>query len=82
MGSASWTEPLEFETVNGSITLQLPQTTETEIRAETVNGDISTDFPVTVRGSFSKKRMDGTIGRGGRTLVLKTVNGSVKLNSH
>src|SRR4029434_8276068 len=81
MGSASWTEPLAFETVNGSITLQLPPATETEIKAETVNGDISTDFPVSVRGNLSKKRLDGTIGRGGRTLVLKTVNGSVKLNS-
>ena len=81
MGSASWSEPLEFETVNGSITLQLPQATDTDIRAETVNGNISTDFPISVRGSFSGKRIDGTIGRGGRALVLKTVNGSVRLNA-
>ena len=71
LGSASWTEPLEFGTVNGSITLQLPAATETEIRAETVNGNISTDFPVSVRGSFTGKRIEGTIGRGGARLFSR-----------
>lgn len=79
MGRADWTQGLEFETVNGSITLNLPATTNTELRAETLNGDITTDFPMTVQGRFSKRYINGTIGSGGRELSLKTVNGSIQV---
>jgi hypothetical protein len=79
MGSANWTSPLEFETVNGGITLDLPSGLNTEVRAETLNGDISTDFPLMGQTRTSRRRMSGTIGTGGRELVLKTINGSIKL---
>lgn len=72
----------EFTTVNGGITLELPANLAAEVRAETVNGDIDTDFPLSVSGRFSSRRLVGTIGSGttsGRTLYLKTVNGSLKL---
>ena len=78
-GRADWTRPLEFETVNGSITLSLPAETNTELRAETLNGDISTDFQMTVQGRISKRHIRGTIGNGGRELSLKTVNGSIQV---
>jgi len=77
LGRADWTNELEFETVNGGITLSLPATTSTEIRAETLNGDIQSDFQMTVSGRFSKRHINGTIGSGGRELTLKTVNGSI-----
>jgi hypothetical protein len=80
MGRADWSDGLQFETVNGGITLDLPATTSTELEAETLNGDISTDFPMTVQGRFSKRHMSGTIGSGGRHLSLKTVNGSIRIN--
>jgi hypothetical protein len=80
MGRANWTEGLEFETVNGGITLSLPATTSTELEAETLNGDITTDFQITVQGRFSKRHLSGTIGSGGRNLSLKTVNGSIRVN--
>ena len=79
VGKADWTRALEFETVNGGITLDLPQGTNTEVEAETVNGDIMSDFPLTVQGRFSRKHLNGTIGSGGRMLQLKTVNGSIQL---
>ena len=72
----------EFTTVNGGITLELPASLAAEVRAETMNGDIQTDFPLTVSGRFSPRKLVGTIGSGttsGRTLYLKTVNGSLKL---
>jgi hypothetical protein len=80
MGRADWTDGLEFETVNGSITLDLPATTSTELEAETLNGDITTDFPMTLQGRLSKRHISGTIGSGGRHLSLKTVNGSIRVN--
>ena len=79
MGRADWTGPMEFTTVNGGITLSFPATLSTEVRAETMNGDIDSDFPLTVSGRFGPRRVRATIGAGGRTLELKTVNGSIKL---
>jgi putative adhesin len=79
MGSTDWTHALEFSTVNGSITVDLPANLSTDLRARSVNGDISTDFPLTVTGRVSPQRLDGTIGAGGRSLDMTTVNGSVRL---
>lgn len=79
MGSADWAGRIEFETVNGSITVELPAGTNTEVEAETVNGDISTDFPLTVRGRFNSRHISGVIGTGGRELEFETVNGSITI---
>jgi hypothetical protein len=79
LGSADWADVLEFKTVNGSITLELPEHLSTDVRAESLNGDISTDFPITTTGRVSPRRLTGTIGAGGRSIEMTTVNGSVKL---
>jgi hypothetical protein len=79
MGSANWSDSREFKTVNGGIDLDLPATLSTQIEAETFNGEIASDFPLTVPGRISRKRMSGTIGGGGRELLLKTLNGSIRL---
>ena len=79
LARADWAGEAEFTTVNGGITLTLPATVSTEIRAETVNGDLDTDFPLTVSGRFSPRHLRGTIGQGGRTLKLTTVNGNIRL---
>jgi hypothetical protein len=79
MGRADWADALEFKTINGGISLDMPSSLSTKIEAETFNGDISSDFPLTVLGRVSRKHMSGTIGDGGRQLLLKTLNGSIKL---
>jgi hypothetical protein len=79
MGRADWSGTLEMRTVNGSITLTLPATLNTDVRAATVNGDITADFPITIQGRVSRRRLEGTIGAGGRTLSLDSVNGSITL---
>lgn len=79
LGRADWRDELSFETVNGSLTVSLPESASTEVKARTVNGDISTDFPLTVRGRMVGRKLDGTLGSGGRTLSLETVNGSIHL---
>jgi DUF4097 and DUF4098 domain-containing protein YvlB len=78
-GRADWAGDAEFKTVNGSITLTLPSSTGAEVRASTVNGEIETDFPLTVSGRVSRRHLSGTIGGGGRTLEMETVNGSIQL---
>ena len=80
LGRADWTGSLEFETVNGSITVELPEGVGAEVTGRTVNGSIETDFPLTVRGRFSPRRFTGTIGDGGRRIWMETVNGSLRLH--
>ena len=79
MGRADWPDTLAMATVNGSITLTLPADLSTDVKASTVNGDISSDFPMTVSGRISRRRVQGTIGGGGRLLSLDSVNGSITL---
>ena len=79
MGRADWTGSLDFETVNGSITVELPADLDARVEASTVNGDMHTDFPLTIQGRWGPRRITGTIGEGGRTLHLSTVNGGISL---
>src|SRR5216683_7696779 len=79
MGRANWTNVLEFSTVNGGITLTLPPKLDTDVQAKTVNGEIESDYPLTITGRFGPRRLRGTIGAGGRSLNLSTVNGEIRL---
>lgn len=79
MGRADWTGDLDFNTVNGSITVEMPADAGAHVKASTVNGGLETDFPLTIQGKFSNRKMEGTIGGGGRDLSLETVNGSIRL---
>ncbi|HXM39453.1 MAG TPA: DUF4097 family beta strand repeat-containing protein [Gemmatimonadales bacterium] len=79
MGRANWENELEFSTVNGGITLVMPAKLDTDVRASSVNGDINSDYPLTITGRFGPRRVRGTIGAGGRTLNLSTVNGEIRL---
>jgi hypothetical protein len=79
MEKANWNGKLDFTTVNGSVTLDMPADLNCELSVSTVNGHISSDYPITVDGKFSPRHLKGTIGAGGRDLVIKTVNGSVNI---
>jgi hypothetical protein len=79
LGAATWKGPLDFKTVNGGITVELPKGAGATVSAKTVNGGIETDFPLTVKGQFGRRSVNGTIGSGGGELNLETVNGSIQL---
>jgi hypothetical protein len=79
MKSAKWPDRLDFRTVNGGITLDLPEGVAADVEAKTVNGEVSTDFPLTVMGRFGPRRVNGKIGAGGPRLSLETVNGNIRL---
>jgi Toastrack DUF4097 len=69
----------EYTTTNGSITVELGGSVNADVDMRTVNGRLSSDFPLTVEGSFSPRRLHATLGKGGTTLRLSTVNGSIRL---
>ncbi len=79
MGKADWTGEVELSTVNGSIRASLPANFSAVVNGKTVNGSIESEFPLTVQGKFGPRSIHGTIGAGGRTLDLETVNGSITL---
>lgn len=79
MGSSRWNGEVNLETVNGDIILDIEGELDANVRAQTVNGGITTDYPLTVQGRFGPKSVRGTIGQGGGTLALNTVNGSIEL---
>jgi len=70
---------IELETVNGAVTAVLPSRLNAVVDAATVNGRVETDFPLQVTGKISPRHVRGTIGSGGMTLKLNTVNGSVTI---
>jgi len=74
------TGDVHLTTVNGSVSAGLPRQINAEIDAQTVNGRVETDFPVKIVGKISPRHLRGTIGNGGATLKLVTVNGSITLH--
>jgi hypothetical protein len=75
--------PVKFSTVNGGIVLSLPAELNANLEMSTVNGSVtSEDFPITVQGRFDRRRISGTIGKGGPELRVSTVNGSITLRKN
>jgi hypothetical protein len=72
---------LEFETVNGAISVTLPRDINADVEARTVNGSITPDIPITVSGRLRRNELVGRIGQGGRALRLRTVNGSIRIRA-
>jgi DUF4097 and DUF4098 domain-containing protein YvlB len=79
LGRADWDGTLKLQTVNGGIDVTMPEGLSADVKCSTVNGDISTDFPLTVRGKIARRKLEGTIGSGGRLLEMTTVNGGIEL---
>src|SRR5215467_194463 len=79
MGNAAWDGTLKINSVNGSVKIEFPDDLNADVKFSSVNGRISSDFPITISGGFVGHSAHGTIGKGGRALVIETVNGSVDL---
>jgi hypothetical protein len=79
LGRADWPKELAFRTVNGSIHLNLPVSTQTSVDATCVNGRVTVDFPVSAQAEATRQHVAGTIGAGGRDLKVATVNGGVHI---
>ena len=79
MGRTDWPGKLKFETVNGTVSVAFQGDLNATVSAGTINGDIVTDYPLTVQGRFGPRRLNGTVGSGGRDLEINTVNGTITL---
>lgn len=79
-GRADAGRDLSYSTVNGDITLRVPAAFRARVDAELLNGRIASDFPLEItRGRYVGSSAEGEIGRGGRDLRLRTVNGNIAI---
>ena len=78
-GNSDIREELTFSTVNGSITLDVPDDIDADLDASWLNGQLDSDLPFTLQGRMAKGQARGIIGDGGPLLRLATVNGSIRL---
>jgi hypothetical protein len=78
-GNAGIREHVTFSTVNGSITLDVPDDIDVDVDASWLNGELDSDLPLMLQGMMSEGRARGVIGDGGPLLELSTVNGSIRL---
>jgi hypothetical protein len=68
-------------TGDGSVVLYLPSAFDAELDAHTSDGSVTSDLEVTttVSGRIDKKTLKGRLGEGGRTLRIRTNDGSIRL---
>lgn len=76
---AALSENVSFETVNGGISLAVPADLNANLEARWLNGGLDSDIPIAVRGRMGRGSASGTLGSGGPTLRLVTVNGSIRI---
>jgi DUF4097 and DUF4098 domain-containing protein YvlB len=81
LAGARWEgQKLDVETKNGGVNMTMPANYSAQLETETVNGSVKVDFPMTVKGDLTNKKISTTIGSGGPTIRVVTVNGGVKVN--
>lgn len=75
--AAQGSADMRFKTVNGTIDIDAPSALNASVELSTVNGSVESKFPL----EFDRRRRhaEGTVGKGGPTLLAATVNGSVTL---
>ncbi len=70
------------ESVNGRVTVNLPDNADASVTAETINGGIDgSDFGLKANKGFVGRDLEGEIGSGSARLSLSTVNGSIKIRN-
>jgi hypothetical protein len=71
-----------IESVNGRLTINLPDGADASVEAETINGGIDgSDFGLETNKGFIGRDLEGDIGNGSARLSLSTVNGGIKIRN-
>ncbi len=70
---------VELKAVNGSCSVSIPSDACASVDASTVNGHVQCDLPIVIKRS-SRNSLHGTIGSGGGSIVLGSVNGSLSIH--
>ena len=68
-----------LETSYGSISFAAPPAFGGQVDLSTSYGSVKTKRPITISGEVTKKKIEGTVGRGAGKLHLRTGSGSISL---
>lgn len=84
LSGAKWEgEGLDLQTVNGGVSLAVPEAYNATINANTVHGGVNSDFPGAkiTKGQWGAgpNTLELSLGTGGAPIKLETVNGGVKI---
>lgn len=71
-------EDVRIDTGSGGVTLGLPSSFGADAEIDTGSGGIQVDFPATVR-RYTRSHFSGSLGNGGRRLVIDTGSGGVNV---
>lgn len=82
MASLSSGDDMTFNTGNGSITVTAPSNLSAQIDSNVSYNKFETDFAINIPAHWNTRRIQGTIGNGGRRIRFNTGNGSVTLRKH
>ena len=73
------TSEWSVRTGDGHVTLRLPATFSADLDVHTGDGHIQSDLPVTVSGSRNEHELRGKLNAGGPPLIVRTNDGSIRL---
>jgi hypothetical protein len=74
---------VKAETVNGRVTIELPESADVKVSADSLNGSINArDFGIETEKGFVGSDLNGDIGNGSARLNIDTVNGSIKIRKN
>ena len=76
--AADLSDDVRVHTVNGSVTIWLPDAADVDLQVRTTHGSIKSDLEMS-NVDAHRRRLDARLGDGGRDLPVKTVNGSVRI---
>lgn len=68
-----------LQTHSGSIKIILPSDSGFDLEAKVFSGRIETDFDITISGKISKRKIQGTVNKGGAVIKLSTFSGNISL---
>lgn len=71
--------PIRVETVNGSVALEVPASVDAVVHAQSLNGDFQSDLPLKVEASTGRAEVRARLGDGGAAVILRTVNGGIRI---
>jgi putative adhesin len=76
---SSVAEEWHLTTGDGPLVLRLPAGLAADLDAFTGDGHVSTDLPIEVRGTMRGGRLSGRLNGGGGRMVLRTGDGSIRI---
>jgi DUF4097 and DUF4098 domain-containing protein YvlB len=76
---ASLSGDVRLSTSGGGVTVVVPGDAAFDLDAATSAGEVSSDLPVTVVGKVARDRLKGTLNGGGKSVVLRSSAGSIRL---